>query len=47
MENLLQLIYRNKINFSFEDLLKKDEAVNNHEKNQQILATEIYEVKMI
>ena len=32
MENLLQLIYRNKINFSFEDLLKKDEVVNNHEK---------------
>ena len=47
MENLLQLIYRNKINFSFEDILKKDEVVNNHEKNQQILATEIYEVKMI
>lgn len=47
MESLLQLIYRNKINFSFEDLLKKNEAVNNHQKNQQILSTEIYEVKMI
>ena len=40
----LRLVYTNKPNFYFDDLLKEDKSVKIHEKNLQILATEIYKV---
>ena len=46
-EEALILGYRNKISRSFEDLPKKDKTVNIHYRKLQILATEIYKVKMI
>ena len=44
-KNVLRLSYRNKISLSFEELLKEAETVNIHQRNLQILATEIYKAK--
>ena len=44
-DKALRLVYTNKPNLSFYDLLKEDKSVNIHQKNLQILATEIYIVK--
>ena len=40
-----RLIYTNKPDLSFDDLLKEDQSVIIHQKNLQILATETYKVK--
>ena len=45
-EKALRLVYTNKSNLSFDDLLKEDKSVKIHQKNLQILATEIYKVKI-
>ena len=44
-EKALRLVYTNKSNLSFDDLLKEDKSVKIHQKNLQMLATEIYKVK--
>ena len=44
-EKALRLVYTNKPNLSFDDLLKKDKSVKIHQNNLQILATGIYKVK--
>ena len=44
-EKALRLVYTNKSNLSFGDLLKEDKSVKIHLKNLQILATEICRVK--
>ena len=44
-EKALRLVYTNKPNLSFDDLLKEDKSVKIHQKNLEILATEIYKVK--
>ena len=44
-EKALRLVYTNKSNLSFDDLLKENKSVKIHQKNLQILATEIYKVK--
>ena len=44
-EKALRLVYTNKSNLSFDDLLKEDTSVKIHQRNLQILATEIYKVK--
>ena len=44
-EKALRLVYTNKSNLSFDDLLKEDKSVKIHQKNLQILATVIYKVK--
>ena len=44
-EKALTLVYTSKPNLSFNDLLKDDKSVKIHQKNLQILATEIYKVK--
>ena len=44
-EKALRLVNTNKPNLSFDDLLKEDKLVKIHQKNLQILATEIYKVK--
>ena len=44
-EKALRLVYTNKSNLSFDDLLKEDKLVKIHLKNLQILATEIYKIK--
>ena len=41
----LRLVYTNKPNFSFDNLLKENKSSKIHQKNLQILATEIYKVK--
>ena len=41
----LKLVHTKKSNLSFDDLLKDDKSVKIHQKNLQILATEIYKVK--
>ena len=41
----LRLVYTNKSNLSFDDLLKEGKLVKIHLRNLQILATEIYKVK--
>ena len=43
-EIALRLVYTNKRNLSFDDLLKEDKSVEIHQKNLQILATDIYKV---
>ena len=43
-EKALRLVCTNKSNLSFDDLLKEDKPVKIHQKNLQILATEIYKV---
>ena len=44
-EKALRLVYTNKSNLSFDDLLKEDKSVKIHQKKLRILATEIYKVK--
>ena len=44
-EKALRLVYTNKPNLSFDDLLKEDKSVKIHQNNLQILATGIYKVK--
>ena len=45
-ERALRLVYKNETFLSFDDLLKRDRSVSIHQKNLQILATEIYKTKM-
>ena len=45
-ERGLRLVYKNETFLSFDDLLKRDRSVSIHQKNLQILATEIYKTKM-
>ena len=45
LEKVLRVVYTNKPNLSFDDLLKEDKSVKIHQKNLKILATEIYKVK--
>ena len=40
-EKALRLVYKDKTNLSLDDLLKKDKSVSIHQRNLQILATEI------
>ena len=44
-EKALRLVYTNKPNFHIDDLLKEDISVKIHQKNLQILATEICKAK--
>ena len=44
-EKALRLVYKNEILSSFDYLLKRDKSVSIHQKNLQILATEIYKTK--
>ena len=44
-EKALRLVCKNETFFSFDDLLKRDKSVSIHQKNLQILATEIYKTK--
>ena len=44
-ERALKLVYKNETFLSFDDLLKRDRSVSIHQKNLQILATEIYKTK--
>ena len=44
-EKTLRLIYKNKSNLSFDDLLKMNKSVKIHQRNIQFLATEIYKVR--
>ena len=44
-ERALRLVYKNKTFLSFDNLLKRDRSVSIHQKNLQILATEIYKTK--
>ena len=46
-ERALRIVYKNETFLSFDDLLKRDRSVSIHQKNLQILATEIYKTKMI
>ena len=44
-EKALRLVYKNETFSSFDGLLKRDKSVSIHQKNLQILATEIYKTK--
>ena len=44
-ERALRIVYKNETFLSFDDLLKRDRSVSIHQKNLQILATEIYKTK--
>ena len=44
-ERALRLVYKNETFLYFDDLLKRYRSVNIHQKNLQILATEIYNTK--
>ena len=44
-EKALRLVFKNETFSSFDDLLKRDKSVSIHQKNLQILATEIYKTK--
>ena len=44
-EKSLRLIYKNKSNVSFDELLKMNKSVTIHQKNLQYLATEIFKVR--
>ena len=44
-EKALRLVYRNKTSLSFENLLKKGETVNIHQRNIQMLAIGMHKVK--
>ena len=44
-EKALRLVYKDKTNLSLDDLLKKDKSVSIHQRNLQILATEIYKTR--
>ena len=41
----LRLVYKDKTNLSFDDLLKKVKSVSIHQRNLQTLATEIYKAR--
>ena len=41
----LRLVYKDEKNLSLDDLLKKDKSVSIHQRNLQILATEIYKAR--
>ena len=44
-EKALRLVYKNETFLSFDELLKRDKSVSIHQKNLQILATEIYKIE--
>ena len=44
-EKTLRLVYKDEKNLSLDDLLKKDKSVSIHQRNLQILATEICKVR--
>ena len=44
-EKAMRLVYTNRPNLSFDDLLKEDKSVKINQQNWQILAAEIYKVK--
>ena len=44
-ERVLRLVYKTETFLSFDDLLKRDRSVSIHQKNLQILATEIHKHK--
>ena len=44
-ERALRIVYRDKTS-NFTELLQKDNAVTVHQRNLQLLATEVYKVKM-
>ena len=44
-ERVLRLVYQNK-NLSFSELLELDNAVTIHQRNLQVLVTEIFKVKI-
>ena len=44
-EKTLRLVYKDEKNLSLDDLLKEDKSVSIHQRNLQILATEIYKAK--
>ena len=44
-EKALRLVFKNETFSSFDDLLKRDKSVSIHQRNLQILATEIYKTK--
>ena len=44
-ERALRFVNKNETSVSFDDLLKRDRSVSIHQKNLQILATEIYKTK--
>ena len=44
-EKALKLVYKNETFFSFDNLLKRDKSLSIHQKNLQILETEIYKTK--
>ena len=44
-EKALRLVYKDETFLSFDDLLKRNKSVRIHQKNLQILATEIYKTK--
>ena len=46
-EKAMRLVYTNRPNLSFDDLLKEDKSVKINQQNWQILAAEIYKVKNI
>ena len=45
LEKALRLVYKNETFLSFDELLKRDKSVSIHQKNLQILATEICKTK--
>ena len=44
-EKALRLVYKNEAFLCFDDLLRRDKSMSIHQKNLQILATEIYKTK--
>ena len=44
-EKTLRLVYKDEKNLSLDDLLKKDKSLSIHQRNLQILATEIYKAR--
>ena len=44
-ERALRLVKKNETFLSFDDLLKRDKSVSIHQKNMQLLVTEIYKTK--
>ena len=44
-ERALRLVYKNETFLSFDDILKRNKSVPIHQKNLQLLATEIYKIK--
>ena len=44
-EKTLKPVYKDEANLSFDDLLKKDKSISIHQRNLQILETEIYKIR--